>query len=133
MAKSKINSGEQEVIDFLNDLIHPLKKEIEEIRKIILKADKNLTEHIKWNAPSFCIDDEDCVTMNLTPKNIRIIFHRGAKVKTQPKQALITDSTGLLKWAANDRAIATFANMEEIKSRKKELETIVTKWIEAVN
>lgn len=129
----KSSSSENEVNHFLNEIVHPLKKEIEEIRKIILKSNSKLTEHIKWNAPSFCIDGEDYITMNLPPKNVRIIFHRGAKVKTQPKNKLIDDATDLLKWAANDRAIATFTNMEEIKSRKKDLEAIVNKWIKAVN
>jgi uncharacterized protein YdhG (YjbR/CyaY superfamily) len=125
-------TGQVDVINFLDNLTHPLKKEIQEIRKIILKSNNNLTEHIKWNAPSFCIDGNDCVTMNFTPKSIRLIFHRGAKVKAQPKQRFISDTTDILTWAANDRAIATFTTSEEIKTNKKDLEVIVNKWIKAI-
>jgi hypothetical protein len=128
----KTETGHVDVINFLDKLSHPFKKEIEEIRKIILKSNDKLTEHIKWNAPSFSIDGNDCVTMNFTPKSIRLIFHRGAKVKEQPKQRLISDTTHILTWAANDRAIATFTSLEEIKLKRKDLEAIINKWVKAV-
>lgn len=127
--KIKESSG-QEVIEFLDKLEHPLKREIEEIRKIILNSNKRLTEHIKWNAPSFCIENEDRVTMKLYPeKNIQLIFHRGAKVKAQPKEKLISGHSSFLKWPANDRAVATFANMDEIKLNEKVLSGIINEWI----
>jgi hypothetical protein len=73
---------ENQVVDYMNNLEHPLKKEIEEVRKIILSANNQFTEHIKWNAPSFCINNEDRVTFNLQGKGyFRLIFLRGSKVK----------------------------------------------------
>jgi len=129
--KVKESSG-REVIEFLDKLEHPLKREIEEIRKIILNSNKRITEHIKWNAPSFCIENEDRVTMKLYPeKNIQLIFHRGAKVKAQPKEKLISGHSSFLKWPANDRAVATFANMGEIKLNEKVLSEIINEWIKA--
>lgn len=124
--------GSQAVATFLQQLEHPLKKEIETLREIILQSDKKLTEHIKWNAPSFCMDGEDRVTMKIMPpKNIQLVFHRGAKVKEQPKTRLIEDASGLLKWPANDRAVATFTTMEEIRSKEKLLTGIIRQWITA--
>lgn len=38
---------------FMAQLEHPLKREIEEVRMIILSTDDGVTEHIKWKAPSF--------------------------------------------------------------------------------
>jgi uncharacterized protein YdhG (YjbR/CyaY superfamily) len=58
-------SNQQQVEEFMNNLEHPLKKEIEEVRKIIQSANNQLTEHIKWKAPSFCYHQEDRVTFNL--------------------------------------------------------------------
>lgn len=130
--KSAVPDGSQAVATFLQQLEHPLKKEIETLREIILQSDKKLTEHIKWNAPSFCIDGEDRVTMKvMPPKNIQLVFHRGAKVKEQPKTRLIEDTSGLLKWPANDRAIATFTTMEEIRFNEKLLTGIIRQWIAA--
>ena len=129
--KIKKPSG-QEVIEFLDVLEHPMKREIEVLRKIILNSNTKLTEHIKWNAPSFCIENEDRVTMKLHPaKNIQLIFHRGAKVKAQPKEQLISGYSSFLKWPANDRAVATFANMDEIKLNEKVLSEIINEWIKA--
>lgn len=74
-------SGPQQVVEFFNNLEHPLKKEIEEVRKIILSTNESITEHIKWNAPSFCFNNEDRVTFNLQGKGFfRLVFHCGAKV-----------------------------------------------------
>ena len=129
--KIKKPSG-QEVIEFLDVLEHPMKREIEVLRKIILNSNTKLTEHIKWNAPSFCIENEDRVTMKLHPaKNLQLIFHRGAKVKAQPKEQLISGYSSFLKWPANDRAVATFTNMDEIKLNEKVLSEIINEWIKA--
>jgi len=131
MAKPKL-SGNEEVNKFLEDLEHPLKKEIFQIRKIVLNANKDLTEIIKWNAPSFCYKDEDRITMRIyPPKNIQLIFHRGAKVQQQPKDKLITNSSGILTWKTNDRAVATFVSASDIESKKIDLIEIINKWIEA--
>jgi hypothetical protein len=65
------------------------------------------------------------------PKQIQLIFHRGAKVKEQPKEKLIQDLSGLLIWKENDRAIATFKNMEDIDYGKQALAHIVKEWIKA--
>ncbi len=116
---------------FLKELKHPQKKEIELLRKIILSTDKKLTEQIKWNAPSFCYNGDDRITFNLTGKGfIRIIFHCGAKVKdNKSKTRLFDDKTGLFEWAANDRTIVTFSDLEEIKAKEKHLKEVIKSWL----
>jgi hypothetical protein len=133
--KSNTVDGQKQVADFLEKLEHPLKKEIEEVRKIILNVDKNLTEHIKWNAPSFCHKGDDRITFNLQGKDFfRLIFHCGAKVKdAQAKSRLFEDNTGLLDWAANDRAVAKFTDMKDVKAKKKALITTVSAWLEVAS
>jgi hypothetical protein len=37
-------SGHEQVIEFLNNAEHPLKKEMEEVRKIILCTNEHITE-----------------------------------------------------------------------------------------
>ncbi|TDF93178.1 DUF1801 domain-containing protein [Paenibacillus piri] len=126
-------SGHQQVIEFLNNVEHPLKKEIEEVRKIILSANEHITEHIKWNAPSFCYDNEDRVTFNLQGKGyFRLVFHCGAKIKDHAgKGTLFEDSTGLLDWVAADRAIIKLTDMSDVEAKKEKLAAVVAKWIEA--
>lgn len=93
----------EEVTSFLDNLNHPLRNEIERIRQIILISNPKLSENIKWNAPNYSYDGEDRITMRIQPpKQIQIIFHRGAKVLEQPKNRLINDESKLLVWKTND-------------------------------
>ncbi len=127
-------TSSKEVTDFLIALKHPLKKEINEIRKIILNSNKELTEIIKWNAPSFCHKGEDRITMRIhPPKQIQLIFHRGAKVQKIPKDKLINDASGILAWKTNDRAVATFISMGDIKLKTPSLVETINKWLKATS
>jgi uncharacterized protein YdhG (YjbR/CyaY superfamily) len=129
-ATKKENGGQQTVQQFLNELQHPLKKEIVYLRKIILAANKNLTENIKWNGPNFCLDAEDRITMRIfPPKQIQLIFHRGAKVLAQPKNKLIKDDSDILVWKTNDRAVATFLSVTDIRTKGYILNKIINEWI----
>lgn len=132
MAKQTINLN-SEVTDFLNGQNHPFRKEIEQLRNCILSADKNLTENIKWNGPNYCVDNEDRITMRIQQpaKQAQLIFHRGAKKQSQPKDKLIANKSKMLAWKENDRAIITFKNLQEIENGKAELATIVNEWIKA--
>jgi len=121
-----------EVTKFLDELNHPLRAEIEELRQVILNTMNGLAENIKWNGPNYCFEDQDRVTMRIQPpKQIQLIFHRGAKKIIQPDDKLIDDKSGLLIWKENDRAIATFKNLDEIKKAKLNLEGILNSWINA--
>lgn len=121
------------VTDFISNLEHPLKKEFLELRKVILENVPELDEHIKWKAPSYQINDTYFLTFKLfPPKNIQLVFHRGAKVLELPKDKLIKDNFGLLKWATNDRAIATFNSMDDVENLKNELIETINKWIKAI-
>ena len=105
------------VIEFLQELDHPLKKEIEAVRKIILGASPEIREGIKWNSPSFRTN-EYFATLNLHKWRVWLILHLGAKVKDNTKAPKIADQAGLLKWLAKDRAMVTFADAKEVKAKR---------------
>ena len=65
------------------------------------------------------------------PKQIQLIFHRGAKKQEQPATRIIDDNSGILVWKENDRAVATFKNLAEIEQNRSLLREIVGKWIKA--
>lgn len=125
-------SGPQQVLDFMDNLEHPLKGEIEEVRKIIISSSYTLSEHIKWNAPSYHIEGEDRITFNLHGKGFfRLIFHCGSKVKENVDiQHLIDDTTGILEWVTSDRAIVKFTSMRDVNAKEQELKKVITKWLE---
>ena len=122
----------KDVTKFLDELNHPFRKEIEQLRLIILNATAGLTENIKWNGPNYSFGNNDRITMRIQPpKQVQLIFHRGAKVKEQPKEKLIQDDSGLLTWKENDRAVATFKNPADITGREQALIHVVKEWIRA--
>lgn len=120
-----------EVTTFIQNVNHPLKKGMKLLREVILSAHKDITEHIKWKAPSFCYNGEDRVTFNLHKNDcIVIVFHRGAKVKDS-KDFVFKDSTGLLEWVATDRALVTFRDTKDIQDKKEALKNLVIQWIQS--
>ncbi len=125
-----------EVSLFLDKINHPLRTEIDKLREIIVSAEQTLAENIKWNGPNYTFHDEDRITMRVQPitqKQIQLIFHRGAKKQEQPKEKLIKDSSGILVWKENDRAIAGFKDLGEIEIKRFALEAIVKLWLKASN
>ncbi|MCP3145355.1 DUF1801 domain-containing protein [Pyxidicoccus xibeiensis] len=123
----------EEVDQFMAKLEHPLKAEIELVRSSILDASKDITEHIKWNAPSFCFKGDDRVTMRLQPKGrLQLIFHRGVKVKDS-KGFTFEDSSGLLEWAAPDRGVLTLQDMKDVKAKKAALVKVVKQWMKSTS
>lgn len=127
-----MTNSNKEVTKFLDEQNHPLRSEIEMLRQIILSSNKDLTENIKWNGPNYSHKDEDRITMKINPpKQIQLIFHRGAKKLVQPETKLIADQTGLLVWKENDRAVASFRDVAEIEKNKSALSQVVNDWINA--
>lgn len=119
-----------EVDAFMAKLQHPLKKEIEVVRAAILHADPRINESVKWNAPSFYLDDHFC-TFKLRPvESVQLILHRGAKVRADAGPMQMDDPGGLLKWLAADRCMITFADMLEIEAKQGALIAVLKAWIE---
>ncbi len=122
----------QAVNDFMARLEHPLKPEIEAVRGIILRADPRITESIKWNAPSFALT-EHFATFKLRPvETVQIVLHTGAKARPTGKGRDIDDPTRLLHWAAKDRCVATFSDMQDIVAKAVAFGAIVKQWVEQV-
>ena len=118
------------VNDFLVLIKHPLQDGIGLVRQIILSADDRLSEHIKWNAPSYVYNGEDRVTMNLRkPDQIIILFHRGVK-KKYTTGFVFDDKSGLLQWLDKDRAMITFSSVSDILDKQDKLKTLVKERIQ---
>jgi hypothetical protein len=130
--KSSKLSGEDEAAEFMNALEHAQKKEIEEVRKIILSANNGLAETIKWNAPNYSFKDEDRITFNFHGKGyFLLIFHCGAKAKQKKEKGrLFNDTTKLLEWITDDRATVKFESMSDVIAKQGRLTEVINKWLE---
>jgi uncharacterized protein YdhG (YjbR/CyaY superfamily) len=119
----------QEFISEFEDERKPL---VEALLAAILEASPTLTETIKWNAPSFCFNGKDRMTLLLHKKDrVALILHTGAKPKEDKKAPhLFTDETGLLEWNSNIRATISFADLAEFSSKRNLFKNAVKRWIE---
>jgi hypothetical protein len=119
-----------DVGEFIRELDHPLKMDIENVRQIILNVDPRISEAIKWNAPSFRTTDF-FATFNLRSREcVQLIFHTGAKVKATATMGIsISDPAGLLKWLAKDRCLVRLGVGKDIQTRRTAFEAIVREWI----
>jgi hypothetical protein len=55
------------------------------------------------------------VTFRLYPENrVQLVFHRGAKVKSDGGDFAFEDDTGLLRWVADDRAVVALRDAKDL-------------------
>jgi hypothetical protein len=114
---------------YLKKLQHPLADVVGALRRIILKADSEIGEEIKWNAPTFFFTGEMkpsdpkaykryLVVFNLFKKDcIRLVFWGGSKVN---------DKSGFLQGDyADGRRLAMFYDMQDVRSKQKALQKAV--------
>jgi hypothetical protein len=120
-------SGPEEVAEFMGALEHPRKMEMELLRTIILAASPSIGEGIKWNAPSFRVN-EWFATMNFRGAVLMLILHLGAKVR-DAGNLKIEDPDGLLKWLGKDRASVSFSEVNAITSNRAALTAVLRQWI----
>jgi hypothetical protein len=126
------NELSREANDLLDTLQLSNRAEIDLLRIAILGAKDGIAENVKWNSPNFTYLEEDRITMRVQPPGkIQLILHRGAKKLEQPDGRLIQDSSGLLEWKENDRAIITFKKMADVGKHLEEIKDVVRKWVEA--
>ena len=119
----------QTVDDYLEDLAHPHKAAVQELREFILSIDPRIKEEVKWNAPSFYLAD-NFATLRLHPAPIlQLILHNGSKKMAHPKSFKVSDPTGILKWAAKDRCVVTFASLDDARSKMVALRPMMVRWI----
>lgn len=135
MAKSIKLTDSEQVSEHIKKLDPAFGKIIEAIRQVILKSDKEVGEHIKWNNPSFYYTGEmkpfdpkeykrDIIVMNLYKGRIMLVFPSGAKIK---------DPSGLLEGDYKDgRRTMIFTDMKGVKAKEKALQNLVKEWLKTV-
>ncbi len=136
MAKSKASDSEQ-----VNELIEksePASAKLQQaIRKVILTADKNIGEQIKWNSPSFYYTGEmkpfdpkeykrDIVVFNLRKKEyVLLIFPTGEKVK---------DVSEILEGNYTDgRRMVKITDLKDLKTKEKDLKKVIKSWVKMID
>jgi uncharacterized protein YdhG (YjbR/CyaY superfamily) len=117
-ASKKPRLSDAEIVaSFMDNLQYPLKNEVEELRKIIKSTEKNISERIKWNAPSY-FTTADFLTFNLrSAEYVLLIFHH---------ITIVDIHSPLLEGDYKDRRMVYFRDSASIKKGKEELKRIIT-------
>lgn len=110
-----------EVDRWFADLDHPLKDDMLQVRKIILGADRRITETIKWKSPTFMFEGNMASINPRSKKNVQLMFHTGAKLPGKHPR---------LEGGGGTARYMSFADAADAKAKKPDLEAAVRAWIE---
>ncbi len=118
--------------DFMAQFDDERKPLVEALLKAVKEACPILNETIKWNAPTFCDESKDRMTVMLHKKTqVGLILHTGARPKEDKKAPhLYTDDSGLLEWNSNIRATITFFDLADFVSKRTVFQQAVKRWVE---
>ena len=119
------------VDEFLSELSDDRRQQVEALRTIIKNINPNLTEHIKWNSPSYVLDGEDRITFNMHYSDqTMILIHMGATRKEDKKGTpILSEDFGLVKWNSDIRGTLSFRTLDEIAVNKDKIITLLKNWL----
>ena len=109
----------------MDQLDYPLKAEVQAVREIIKGVNKDITEEIKWNAPSYSYKGSYLVTFNLHAKErVHLVFHNPqiARVKHE-----------ILEGNYPDRHMVYLSNMQDVEAKKASLEIVLKELLALVD
>ena len=136
MSKSVKLSDHDQVTAHIHKLDPVFGKVIEALRQIILSAEEQIGEHIKWNNPCFYYSGEmkpfdpkeykrEIIVLNLHKNRIMLVWPSGAKLKI---------NTSLLEGDYKDgRRLIIFKDLDDVLSKKNDLQLAIKEWISLVD
>ena len=115
----------QEVDDFMAKLEHPFADGIELLRAHIKDTNGEITEQVKWKAPSFSYRGEYLTTFNLwSRKDVFLVFHN---------PHIISIASEHLTGDYPDRRLFFFTDLADAKDKKPEVRRIVEELIKMID
>ena len=91
-----------------------------------------MTERIKWNAPSFCVEGDDRVTFRLQPGDrVELVLHRGVAKRGDVATFAFADPTGWITWAAPDRGVVVLRDAADTDAKLAGVTALVAQWCAA--
>jgi len=122
-ALTPLQNDSSAVDSYMRDIDHPFKAEMEAVRAIILGVSDEISERIKWNAPSFFYKEEDLGAFHPRATeyaHLILLFPGGEGMD---------DGSGLLEGNHKDRREAKFHSLDDVKTKKRALEKLVKNWL----
>ena len=121
----------QDVETFLGASTHARLDEVRALRAALLADMPDLTERVKWNAPSLGPDGTDRLTFRLQPGDrVELVLHRGTVSRPDDGFAF-ADPDGLIAWAARDRGVIAVRDADDLADRLPHIVGTCRRWVEA--
>lgn len=125
-------SKQVSVADLVSALDDSARGQVELLRDIIGSLGAGLTEHVKWNAPSYVLDGEDRITMNLRNREgvVKLVLHMGAtRPENKNGSPVLGTDEGLVEWASDIRGLIAFDDDDDIRAKEPALRRVLTGWL----
>ncbi len=108
------------VDQFVERLHHPLEKEINLLRELILGVDSKISEDVKWSSPTFTY--KGCIASISTKSAdfLTLVFHKGA---------FLHNDSGMLMGDDPEIRTCRFSTAADILSHKNNLKQVFQNWI----
>jgi hypothetical protein len=110
-----------EVEAWFEDLDHPQKDVMLEVRRIILRTDRRLTEAIKWKSPTFVFEGNMASIDPRSKKHVSLMFHQGASLPGKHPR---------LEGGGATVRYMRFADVADVKAKRRDREAAVRAWCE---
>ncbi len=137
MPKEKDINDSESVNAYIQKMDIVLGTLVDTIRQIILSADREIGERIKWNSPSFFYMGamkpfnpkeykRELIVFNLYKKDyVLLVLPGGAKLK---------DATGLLEGDYKDgRRLVKIYDIADAKAKQKPLQRLIKQWLKMID
>ncbi len=106
---------------WFENYVNPQRELVAKVRAFILSLDPEITEAIKWQAPTFIYKGNIASFFPKSKKNVSLMFHQGAS---------IADDLGLLEGEGEDGRVARFFDDADVEAKKPALEAVIRRWIQ---
>jgi hypothetical protein len=110
-----------EVEAWFKQLDHPLKDAMLLVRKVILGADRRVTETIKWKSPTFMFEGNIASIDPRARKHVSLLFHQGAKIPGKHPG---------LEGGGDTARYMRFGDLDEVEAKRADLEAAIRAWCE---
>lgn len=104
---------------WLADYDNPMKPVVAAMRDVALKADKRITETIKWQAPTFMYKGNIASFFPKAKQHASLMFHKGAEIEGDFPN---------LEGDGKEARTFKVTDLKDMRAKKKELTAVFKAW-----
>ena len=117
-----MNGNRDSVVDaWFEKYDNPQKDLVQSVRQVIHDTDPQVTETIKWQAPTFLYRGNIASFYPKTKTHVSLMFHTGAS---------LPDPTGVLEGDGDTSRVLRILNHDDLTAKTDAIRQLVTSWIQ---